>query len=442
MKTSCESPTSIKMAEAVAGVDARAQDDFLYSGGLIVPPTPSPPTSYRVREFRDFAALRPYRETWNALLAETANANYFLSYDWLENYWQHCRDDQQLRVLVIESISAETPNAPQITGILPLVVRREETRLGRVRVLTFPLHGWGTSYGPIGPDPRTTLEQGCQYLAGREVSFSRDAQRSCSPRFFGLSREYDLFDLRWLDNRRGLAELAAQAMHHAGFRNHRALWFDAYHVNFPDQGATSGWDAYWASRTSHWRTNVRSNLKKLAKLGSIEYVRYRPLGAAFGQDDPRWDLYETCVELAARGWQGSRTDGTTLSHPQVRDYLRSAHDVAAQFGAADINLLYVAGQPVAFAYNYAYRGHVYGLRAGYDPLFKMLGAGSVLTYHMLRDSCQRGDRVLDLGPGNMPSKINWLNEVVPCYHHTNYSPWSWQAWGLRLKRLLAKWRGF
>ncbi len=124
-----------------------------------------------------------------------------------------------------------------------------------------------------------------------------------------------------------------------------------------------------ASRTSHWRTNVRSNLKKLAKLGPVEYVRYRPRGAAFGESDARWDLYDTCVKLAARGWQGSRTDGTTLSHPQVREYLRSAHETAVRFGAADINLLYVAGEAVAFAYNYAYRGHVYGLRAGYDPLF-------------------------------------------------------------------------
>lgn len=393
----------------------RAQDAFLEQPSLPISGMPRP-TKYRVREFRDFAELRSYRETWNTLLEQTVAANYFLSYDWLENYWEHCREDQELRILIVESADEY---ASHVVGILPLVVRREATRLGRVRVLTFPLHGWGTSYGPIGPDPRATLEQACQYLAAAK-------------------RDYDLFDLRWLDDRTGLGETASQAMHRAGFANTRAVWFDAYHVNLQASEETSGWDAYWASRTSHWRTNVRSNLKKLAKLGPVEYIRYRPRGTAFGEDDPRWDLYDACVELAARGWQGSRTDGTTLSHAQVRDYLRSAHEVAARFGAADINLLYVAGEPVAFAYNYAYRGNVYGLRAGYDPLFKALGAGSALTYHMLMDSCQRGDRVLDLGPGNMPSKINWLNEVVPCYHYTNYSPWSWRAWGLRVKRLLKK----
>jgi len=397
---------------------SRAQDEFLGQHRPQPIALASQPTNYRVREFRDMESLRPYREIWNKLLAQTDGASYFLSHDWLENYWHHCHADQQLRVLLIECDNEDTPNNSQVIGILPLVVRHETTRLGRVRVLTFPLHGWGTSYGPIGPDPQTTLAEGCRHLAAAK-------------------RDYDLFDLRWLDDRRGLGEMASQAMQHAGFRNRRALWFDAYHVNLQELGPRSGWEAYWASRTSHWRTNVRSNLKKIAKLGPIEYVRYRPLGTAFGQDDPRWDLYETCVELAARGWQGSRPDGTTLSHPQVRDYLRNAHEVAARFGAADINLLYVAGQPVAFAYNYAYRGHVYGMRAGYDPAFKALGAGSALSYYMLRDSCQRGDRVLDLGPGNMPSKINWLNEVVPCYHYTNYSPWSWRAWGLRLKRKLS-----
>jgi len=394
----------------------RALDTFLGQPKLPIIDLPQP-IKLRVRALNDFSELRPYREVWNRLLAQTASANYFLSYDWLENYWSHCRDDQKLRVLIIESADDLLPLESRVVGILPLVVRREETRLGKVRVLTFPLHGWGTSYGPIGPDPQTTLEHGCRYLAN-------------------ATRDYDLFDLRWVDDRGGLGVQTAQAMQHAGFANTRGLWFDAYHVNLPATGATSGWETYWASRTSHWRTNVRSNLKKLAKLGTVEYVRYRPRGASFGEFDARWDLYETCVKLAARGWQGSRTDGTTLSHRQVRDYLCSAHETAVRFGAADINLLYVAGEAVAFAYNYAYRGHVYGLRAGYDPLFKALGAGSALTYHMLRDSSERGDRVLDLGPGNMPSKINWLNEVVPCYHYTNYSPWSWRAWGLRVKRQL------
>ncbi len=93
------------------------------------------------------------------MLAQTGSAIYFLSYDWLENYWVHCHDDQKLRVLIIESADELLPLESRVVGIMPLVVRREATRLGKVRVLTFPLHGWGTSYGPIGPDPQATLEQ-------------------------------------------------------------------------------------------------------------------------------------------------------------------------------------------------------------------------------------------------------------------------------------------
>ena len=32
-----------------------------------------------------------------------------------------------------------------------------------------------------------------------------------------------------------------------------------------------------------------------------------------------------------------------------------------------MNLLLVAGQPIAFSYNYHFRGSLYGVRAGYDP---------------------------------------------------------------------------
>ena len=47
--------------------------------------------------------------------------------------------------------------APDRLAATPLVVRREDKRFAKLRVLTYPLHDWGTFYGPIGPDPGRAL---------------------------------------------------------------------------------------------------------------------------------------------------------------------------------------------------------------------------------------------------------------------------------------------
>ena len=108
--------------------------------------------------------------------------------------------------------------------------------------------------------------------------------------------------------------------------------------------------------------------------------------AAAGDDDPRWDLYDACVRLAERSWQGSSTTGTTLSHAAVQDYLRAAHATATAAGAVDLNLLFLNDRPVAFAYNYHYLGWVYGVRSGFDSSAAQDGAGNVLMGKMIEDS--------------------------------------------------------
>ncbi len=195
------------------------------------------------------------------------------------------------------------------------------------------------------------------------------------------------------------------------------VWHQSAQVELGD-----GWEEYWGSRKSTWRSNVRRCEKLLQQQGTLEYRRWRPGGETQGDADPRWDLYDTCVELAQRSWQGSSTSGTTLSHPTVRDYLCATHEIATNAGAADINLLLLGGRPVAFSYNYCWRGWVYGIRNGYDPAAVQDGAGTVLMAKMIEDSCSRGDQLIDLGPNYLNAKKYWLTRLQPAYHYTHFHP--------------------
>lgn len=356
-----------------------------------------------VVEINDPQQLEELRLLWTLFLPQTRGVSFFHTLDWLQCYWRHFGADQQLRVLVASS--GHTP-----IGILPLTVVPEKTRLGTLRVLTYPLHEWGTFFGPIGPNPTATLTLAFQYL--RETS-----------------RDWDLLDMRWV-NRDEHDHLRTQwALEHAGYRVREAIWKTTSLVEM--QG---GWDEYWQSRSSKMRNNLQRDVKHLSRHGEIEHVRYRPAGASFGDDDPRWDLYDACVEIAAASWQGSSETGTTLSHPSVAAFLRESHALAVKHGMVDLNLLRVDGKPVAYSYNYMAAGQLTGIRRGHLPEYAAGGAGNVLFLHMLRDSFEREDQSLDLGPGWLDIKRRWTNRLMNSYRYTHYPLLDPRAQLLRVKR--------
>lgn len=360
-----------------------------------------------VVEINDPVELEAYRAAWSGLLAQTRGASFFQSLEWLEAYWRFHGEHQRLRVLLVH-------DQDRLTGILPLAVRSEPTRLGGMRVLTYPLHDWGAFYGPIGPDLMDTLSAGLAHVRR-------------------TPRDWDLLELRWVDESGCDEGKSAQAMAQAGFAPRRQCSARSAQITL-----SGSWDQFWMARTSHFRNNVRRAEKKLAQRGTIRHVRYRPGGAAHQQSDPRWDLYDACEAIAEESWQSKSPTGTTLTHPGVRLFLRHVHEVAARAGAVDLNLLLLDDVPVAFNYAYHYRGYVFGLRTGYDSAAAAHGAGIVLQKRMIRDCFERCDHTYDLGPDYLECKRYWLTDVRPICRYTWFPPTP-RAQLLRLKRGIAGW---
>jgi CelD/BcsL family acetyltransferase involved in cellulose biosynthesis len=362
------------------------------------------PSSVEVREVNDLNALEPHAADWNRLLSRTAGASYFHSYNWFAAYWRHFGDRQRMRVLMVL-------DGARLAGVVPLVVTRERTRIGPLRSLRYPLHGWGSFYGPIGAGARFLLR-----CALKHVLVTR--------------RDWDLLDFLWVDRDGTDGGATATAAGDTQLSVRATPWLASVQIEI-----NGGWEAYWASRKSHFRTNVRRDERRLREQGDVRFVRHRPAGAAQGCDDPSWDLYGECERLAASSWQGSSTTGTTLSHESIRAYLRDAHKAAAAFGGVDMNLLLLAGRPVAFAYNYSFGGYVYGLRAAFDSAAPP-GAGTVLQRMMIEDSCRLGDRLIDLGPGSSESKRHWQTRTAVAWRYTHYARGSPRAQLLRALHLL------
>jgi CelD/BcsL family acetyltransferase involved in cellulose biosynthesis len=128
-----------------------------------------------IEEIHEIQALTAHRAAWNALLSQTRDATFFHSLDWLECYWEHFGPGQRLRVLLHRENG-------QLRGILPLVVTNEPTRVGTLRVLTYPLHDWGSFYAPLGPAPAATLGAGLRHIRQTPRDWDLNVAAGAGPR--------------------------------------------------------------------------------------------------------------------------------------------------------------------------------------------------------------------------------------------------------------------
>lgn len=356
-----------------------------------------------VVEINTLEDLQAYRLTWIALLGATERASFFHTFDWLETYWRHFGKGQQLRVLVVRA-------ADQPIGIVPLCVKTETRQFGRVRVLTYPLDGWGVNYSPVGGCQAATLTMAMRHLAE-------------------TPRDWDMIDLPWVDDQLSDRGRTARAMEAAGFRCVKR----EEEIN-SSIDTRQDWEAYLANRCAKTRQDIRRMLRRWDNDDQVEYVRHRPAPYVDGDGDPAWSLYEECEEVARNSWQADSTTGNTLCHERYRPFLRDAHAAAARCGMLDLNLLRIGGQAVAFNYNYHTSGAVFGLRTGYRKDTPNRGVGAALTMMTLRDSFARGDVRFELGAGNQEYKRRIRTHTAVSSRLTYTPLLSWRSQAVRLGR--------
>lgn len=391
-------------------------------------------------------ALAPYRPRWASLLLRTPGATFFQSLDWLEAYWRHYGEGRRLRVMLVF-------DGGEIRAIVPLVLLWGATRLGPMKMVAWPLDAWGTFFGPVGPDPVWAMRLAIDYLRSGP-------------------RDWDLINLKHLGSAEAEAEGSWATL--AGGISGGTYRTEDRTAVIDFEGS---WDGYLRSRSAHWRRNFRAAERRLAQRGDVRFERFRPnapgeadcadcgtvvaaasptsggarplppLGEsslpqrskaadALESIDPCWNLFDACRQVAAASWQASAARGTTLSSPSIQGFLRDVHQAAVACGAVDVCVLWCADRPIAFQYNYHWKGRLFGLRQGYDPDFARYSVGLVLMGMAARDSFDRGDRLLDLGTGSIECKMPLATRIASVGRLTYYPSGALRAQLLRLGRWL------
>jgi CelD/BcsL family acetyltransferase involved in cellulose biosynthesis len=334
--------------------------------------------------------LASFSLVWQTLWDRTPQRSFFQTRDWLECYCRHFGADRKLRVLMV--LSATRP-----IGIVPLVIKRAATALGTLRVLTYPLDGWGPFFGPIGSDPTATLFGALKHLAE-------------------TPRDWDLLDLRSVDDERVDKGRTANAFQLAGLPATQRLWERNLEVPV----------AHWSTGDQfHFRRRMKEAEKQLGERGGWEFIRLRIVAP-----DP--EQATECRFLAAEA--RAMLVSTGMSFPWFSDVV----EAALCAGVADVCQLRVNGRLAAAAFNTVADETVQPLAIVFSPEIGP-AARTVLMGRMLFDGLDRGDTTYLFGRRTAEWAEEWRPNLRPSERFTHFAGYRPRAQILRLNELRKRW---
>jgi CelD/BcsL family acetyltransferase involved in cellulose biosynthesis len=340
----------------------------------------------KVTEHFDLSSLDRLRDLWRDLWWKTPNASFLQSFEAFDGLWTRAANRERPRVFTV-SISGRP------VGLAPWIEKSAGGRLGRLQVLT-DRSNQGLSRGPLGTNPRLTLEAVTQHVERdsrwdrielRHVEIGRGEKTQESRRFDPAESLGTLEDSRVLVECRG------------------------------------DWVRYLRSLPANVQEKYKESERNLEARGRLECLRYRPEGTVLRDDDPRWDLFG---EIARAELElGGEFERLGLLH--------DLHRTAASIAGIDLNLLRMDGKLVAWSYNYRCDGRIEVQRLRAAGEFAT-AAETVLVGRMLCDGFRRGDDTYLFDRPGSRTAAGWQTGRVNSYLRVQYP-----RQGARLVRTLA-----
>jgi CelD/BcsL family acetyltransferase involved in cellulose biosynthesis len=318
----------------------------------------------------EFAALS---DRWSDLLTSAADANVFLSHEWLYTWWTAYRPSGKLRIVLAEEDGV-------LLGIAPMTIDRVWGRGLPVRVLRFIGDGsWETDH----------------------MSFvlHRDARRRAADALLEAIDRLE-WDAAYFNQVRAAAATTAQILEYA----ERKSW--RIHVDrtpCPIRRMPATFDALLGSLPARFRTSVRSSRRKLQASYRVEFGLHRDptefdaaLDALFRNHASRW---------RAKGQAGVFVDA------RKRDLYTRITALLHRRGWLRFFYLKLDGRIVAQEYCFAVDGTVMLLQEGFDHAHAQENVGNTLRGFVFEHLIASGAEAYDFLAGASRHKSSWSDSA-------------------------------
>ncbi|MFH1302749.1 MAG: hypothetical protein ABIK07_16935, partial [Planctomycetota bacterium] len=356
-----------------------------------------------VAEINDIDRIDNVRLAWRSLLGKTKGVTFAHSPEWLEHYWTHFGEGLKLRVLLITL-------GNKIIGIVPLVVKPVSTKMGTMRVLTYPLDSWGAFYGQIGSNPAATMVTAMRHLKNSK-------------------RDWDLIDFRYVDQAGHDHGRTANAFKSVGFQGSQALWQALPLVNTLD----TSWYAYLDSRSPETQQLIETAERITAATGRLAFYRSRledPLTPGW---NPRWDLWTEFEQMNFTLGNQTTLAGGHDSQSRKLAFLRDIHGPAVRSGMARIDALFINHSLAACAYGLQHAAGTDYLAIGHRSNVPQETVTALIT-RMIQQSIHDGESHLNLSLLGTQLADMWQNEMQNSFRCSHFPIMAPRSQVLRINR--------
>ncbi|HBN74255.1 MAG TPA: hypothetical protein DD473_00215 [Planctomycetaceae bacterium] len=334
---------------------------------------------FQVFEINSLKELETYRLSWQELWGRGRQRRFQMTYEWLEAYWQSAPADRELKVLIAAL-------GGKVIGILPLVIKTVETRLGAVRVLTYPLDGGGNWYGPIGPNSAATLAAGLRYLSSNRNG-------------------WDLLDLTYTDRDRIDLGRSCTALRNIGWKPVERIW-----KLIPAVAFSGSWQEFMGRKRKDVRNEIEQAEAACRSRGTVSFKQYRSVNATADRGDSLEELLDQLEVLCV--------DGAELKTLR-RQCLSADHQQMLELG-----MMFINGKPVAAAISYRNES---GLEVAHivhneEPGVETFQLLSGLLGNVLESACHSETEEVEISPTQselVTAARLWSNRELRSYRYSS-----------------------
>jgi CelD/BcsL family acetyltransferase involved in cellulose biosynthesis len=329
----------------------------------------------QIRVLDRLADLEAHAGRWNELLARSRSNSIFLTWEWIEPWWQTFGAELELAVLVGEEHG-------QLVGIAPLMIAPHPSPGGRyIRTLMFLGQGGDT----LAEHLDLILEP------GREPELAEAfVDHLCGP----LRRRWDALLLE-----RIIEDSPNRTLVIERFRERGVVVVARNELPAPYLRLPESMDSLLAAKSSNFRYQYQRSRKRLLAMGAARFMMA-------GQDLPVEEAMAILADLNRERWQDAGASFRT-------DRYRRFHSALAQrFHERDwlwLSILTLDGQPIAARYDFVYGGKAWCMQGGWKPSLQNLNLGLIMTGEVIAWAIGRGLREYDFLGGEDHYKSRWAD---------------------------------
>jgi CelD/BcsL family acetyltransferase involved in cellulose biosynthesis len=325
--------------------------------------------TYTIRIAKKEAEFDSLEKTWGELLSSSAANNYFLSWEWLRQWWKvYAGPGDRLALMVVE-------REGDVAAIAPFYIRKRI--LGRV----YPVRRMMF----LGSQEEEAGDVGSDYL---DIICRANEEEGAVQAIFQSIVDDNLCDEIYLSGvdtaARTFPHIREQAERH-GFFAVIADEFESPYVKLP-----SSWEEYVNSLSSSMRYKIKNEQKKVHKNGTASLFRVER-----SEDLPMG--YETLAMLHRKRW-GTRGMEGVFEDRRFSRFHQEIMPTMLRNGHLDLTILKINSESKAALYNIVYNNKVYFYQSGIDTSDRKTAFGYVLHSHCIEAAIAKGMAEYDFLP--------------------------------------------